>query len=233
MKEIAKLTGQDPDNLAKLATTDILGAVPNKDEISSFYSMSSHATAQGKRSTPNTYIRATLNDPKKYPLTVAMNSLVTRVLFANATTTPTAIGVEVMEGASMYKADPRHVEGAKGGLVQYMAKREVIVSGGTFNTPQILKLSGIGPAAELKKFNITVIKDLPGVGENMADNYEGSLMGLSKTPIGSQITMIFRSASAPSKKRNIFTWCGGVSAANPSSTKPVLFLVSTPCQHTR
>ncbi|KAH8885554.1 alcohol oxidase, partial [Thozetella sp. PMI_491] len=211
MKEMARLTGQDPNDVANLANRDILGDYKNKDEITSFYNMAQHSDNQGKRSSPNNYIKATLKDPKKYPLTVQLNSFVTKVLFANATAgaAPAAIGVEVMQGGSSYKADPKHVAGTKGPLVKFTAKREVIVSGGAFNSPQILKLSGIGPADELKKFSIPLIKDLPGVGERLADNYEGSLLGLSKVPVdGGLITMMFRTPSAPTKKRNIFTWCG-------------------------
>jgi choline dehydrogenase len=43
---------------------------------------------------------------------------------------------------------------------EVFASREVIVSAGAFNTPQLLKLSGVGPAEELKKFNIDIIVDL-------------------------------------------------------------------------
>ncbi|KAL7928636.1 putative choline dehydrogenase [Trichoderma chlorosporum] len=50
------------------------------------------------------------------------------------------------------------------------AKKEVIVSGGTFQTPQLLQVSGVGPAALLKKFNIPVVADRPGVGQNMGDH---------------------------------------------------------------
>jgi choline dehydrogenase len=53
-----------------------------------------------------------------------------------------------------------------------MAAREVIISAGTFNSPQILKLSGIGPAAELSKFGIKQVVNLPGVGMNLQDRYE-------------------------------------------------------------
>ena len=210
LHELAKLTGQDTGNASRLVEKDILGDYPNKDQITSFYSMVQHMDKQGKRSSPNNYIKATLADPKKYPLTLRLNSLVTKVLFANDTKSgiPTAIGVEVMDGKSVYKADPRYKPGTKGPLTQIFANKEVIVSGGTFNTPQILKLSGVGPADELKKFNIPVIKDLPGVGEHLADNYENSLLAIGQAPVGGGlITLMFKTPSAP-KNRNIFTWCG-------------------------
>jgi choline dehydrogenase-like flavoprotein len=52
----------------------------------------------------------------------------------------------------------------------------VIISAGTFNTPQLLKLSGIGPAAELHKLGIPVVVNLPGVGQNLQDRYENSVI---------------------------------------------------------
>jgi choline dehydrogenase len=48
----------------------------------------------------------------------------------------------------------------------------VIVSAGSINSPKLLKLSGIGPAAELRKHGIAVLSDLPGVGENLQDHLE-------------------------------------------------------------
>ena len=163
----------------------------------------------GRRSSPNNYIRATLDDPARFPLTVKLHSLVTKVLFSHSTKQPRAIGVELMEGASLYKADPRHVPGTKGPTLQVFANKEVIISGGTFNSPQILKLSGIGPKAELQRLGIKVVKDLPGVGENLGDNYEASLLGLSAEPIvAGSATGIFRTANAATKNRNILAWCG-------------------------
>ncbi|MFK7803782.1 MAG: GMC family oxidoreductase, partial [Anaerolineae bacterium] len=50
------------------------------------------------------------------------------------------------------------------------ASKEVIVSGGALNSPQLLMLSGIGPKAELEELGISVVMDLPGVGENLQDH---------------------------------------------------------------
>lgn len=52
------------------------------------------------------------------------------------------------------------------------ARRDVILSGGTFQSPQLLMLSGIGPAAHLKHHGIPVIADRPGVGENLQDHLD-------------------------------------------------------------
>lgn len=52
------------------------------------------------------------------------------------------------------------------------AKAEVVLCGGPINSPQLLKLSGIGPAAELRAHGIPVVHDLPGVGENLQDHLE-------------------------------------------------------------
>jgi len=73
----------------------------------------------------------------------------------------------------MYSADPRHNFTANPGTKkQVFARKEVIVSGGTFNSPQLLMLSGIGPKADLQNLSIPVIVDLPGVGTNLQDNAE-------------------------------------------------------------
>jgi choline dehydrogenase len=107
-------------------------------------------------------------------LIVKTHALVTRVLFDGTT----AIGVEYLEGEHLYRADPNAPQsGPEPGPRQTMlATREVILSAGSFNTPQILKLSGVGPADELTAHGISPIVDLPGVGENLNDRYEVSVV---------------------------------------------------------
>ena len=56
-------------------------------------------------------------------------------------------------------------------LREVHARREVIVCAGTINSPKLLQLSGIGSAALLQQFGIGVLKDLPGVGENLRDHF--------------------------------------------------------------
>ena len=107
---------------------------------------------------------------RRYPdkLSVKLNCLVTRVLFDADNR---AVGVEYQEGPRLYRAHAKSSE-TDGEIKEVYASREVILSGGAFNTPQILMLSGVGPADELEKFNIPVRVDLPGVGSNLQDRYE-------------------------------------------------------------
>lgn len=114
---------------------------------------------------------------KKYPLDVRMNTHVTKVVFDESVTPPRATGVEFLDGRHLYRASPLSKYSLKGTPGSASASREVIVSGGVYNSPQLLKLSGIGPEKELKKFGIKVIKDLPGVGTNLQDHYEISVQG--------------------------------------------------------
>ena len=63
------------------------------------------------------------------------------------------------------------------------ARREVIVSGGTYNSPHLLMLSGIGPAAHLKDHGIAVVHDSPGVGRNLQEHPTASLEWFAKEPV--------------------------------------------------
>ncbi len=99
-------------------------------------------------------------------LRIELDALATRVLFDG----DRAIGVEYLKGRRLYRASP----GAAGAgeRKQVIAARDVILSGGAFNSPQLLMLSGIGPRAELEAQGIAVKVDLPGVGRNLQDRYE-------------------------------------------------------------
>ena len=63
------------------------------------------------------------------------------------------------------------------------ARREVIVSAGSLNSPKLLLLSGIGPAGQLSQLGIDVVHDLPGVGENLQDHYGALITYKSKLPL--------------------------------------------------
>jgi choline dehydrogenase len=56
------------------------------------------------------------------------------------------------------------------------ARVEVLVAGGSFNSPQLLQLSGVGPASISQRFGIGVVADLPGVGTNLQDHYAARLV---------------------------------------------------------
>jgi choline dehydrogenase-like flavoprotein len=101
-------------------------------------------------------------------LEIRLNCLATRVLLDDD---QRAVGVEYLEGARLYRAG--HEPTATPGVLKSIrAAREVILAGGAFNTPQLLMLSGIGPADHLREHGITVRVDLPGVGSNLQDRYE-------------------------------------------------------------
>ncbi|HZN93695.1 MAG TPA: GMC oxidoreductase, partial [Myxococcales bacterium] len=126
----------------------------------------------GGRNGTREYIRKTAAR-KDCRLTVQMQTLVTRVLFDQQLR---ATGVEYQRGAHLYRADPASGAAAPGVTGRAHARREVILSGGTFNTPQLLMLSGVGPAAHLRAHGIPVRVDLPGTGQNLQDRYEISVV---------------------------------------------------------
>ena len=62
-----------------------------------------------------------------------------------------------------------------GSLRQARARAEVLLAGGSINSPQLLQLSGVGPGALLQEHAIAVVHDLPGVGENLQDHIGGRI----------------------------------------------------------
>lgn len=112
-------------------------------------------------------------------LFIKTGALATRVLFDDDNK---AVGVEYLEGAHLYRADPGYRPEDSGTSIQVGASREVILCGGAFNTPQLLQLSGIGPGDLLQEHGIPVRVDLPGVGANLQDRYEVTVVNQMKKP---------------------------------------------------
>ncbi|XP_025191572.1 glucose dehydrogenase [FAD, quinone]-like [Melanaphis sacchari] len=127
----------------------------------------------GKNQIGINYIQATMKNGRRYStntaflfpartrsnLHVKKESTVTRIIIEKGT--KKAIGVEFVTNRKKYRV---------------FVRKEVIVSGGAINSPQLLMLSGIGPEEHLKDIKIPLIKDLP-VGENLMDHV--ALGGLS------------------------------------------------------
>ncbi|MFO1112468.1 MAG: GMC family oxidoreductase [Rhodospirillales bacterium] len=125
-------------------------------------------TNNGRRYGPRQFIHETAAKlPDK--LIVKTHRLVTRVVFEGTR----AVGVEYLEGSHLYRADPNSASVATPPVKKILrASREVILAAGSFNTPQLLKLSGIGPRDELDNFGIRTLVNLPCVGRNLQDRYE-------------------------------------------------------------
>ena len=104
----------------------------------------------GRRwSAANAYLRPAL----KRPNLTMVSGLARRVLFDGKRAT----GIEIARGSS---------------IETITANREVILAASSINSPKLLKLSGIGPAAELAQHGIEVLADRPGVGANLQDHLE-------------------------------------------------------------
>jgi choline dehydrogenase len=123
-------------------------------------------------------------------LTILTHTLATKLVLDES---GRCVAVDYLAGASLYRADPRATKAAPGVPGRARARREVILAGGAFNTPQLLKLSGIGPAEELQQWGIDVAVDLRGVGRNLQDRYEASVV----TKLGEQFRLITGAAFHP------------------------------------
>lgn len=137
---------------AFIASAESLGIPRNDDfngatqEGTGYYQAT---TRNGRRSSTATgYLRAAEKRPN---LRVETAALATRILFEGTR----ASGVEFLQH----------------GTTRIANAREVILAGGTFNSPQLLQLSGVGPAAQLQELGIPVVLDLPGVGADLQDHF--------------------------------------------------------------
>lgn len=167
-------------NLETLIAGDANADIATRDTVPGYYQIpisTNSAHRVGAREFV-VAVRDATNDngTKKYPLDVRLNTHVTKITFDQSVSPPVATGVEFLDGQYLYKASPKS-SGATGTPGSATASREVIIAGGVYNSPQILKLSGVGPADELKQFGIPVVVDSPGVGTNLQDHYEITVQG--------------------------------------------------------
>jgi choline dehydrogenase len=116
---------------------------------------------RGRRlSAAGAYLHPVMGRPN---LTVCCRAFVTRILFDGTR----AVGVEYSQRG--------HRTRARAG--------QVILCGGSINSPQLLQLSGVGPAGLLRGLGIEVVADLPGVGENLQDHLEVYVQHACKQPV--------------------------------------------------
>ena len=116
----------------------------------------------GRRcSAANAYLRPAMRRPN---LALRTHALAERVLFEGRR----AVGVRYQHAGSSHEV---------------RARREVILSAGPINSPQLLKLSGVGPAEEVAALGIAVLQHLPGVGENLQDHLEFYFQVASREPV--------------------------------------------------
>jgi len=156
---------ENPLHAAWLAAAREAG-YPSTDDVNGFqqegFGRMDMTVGQGRRSSAaNAYLRPATRRPN---LSVLTHSLATRVLFDGRRVD----AVEYRRGNAVHRV---------------RIGRELILSGGPINTPQLLKLSGIGPAAELRDLGIDVVKELPGVGENLQDHLEFYFQVACKQPV--------------------------------------------------
>lgn len=129
-----------------------------------------------------------------------------------------AVGVKVYPREHAYQADARaqHVPAkwASDAKTIY-CRKEVLLCGGAFNTPQLLMLSGIGPAEHLRDNGIETVVDLPGVGSNLQDRYEVPVVARLKKPFESLNNLRLTSFGPDAEKDPILLdWMDNIGNAN-------------------
>ena len=120
------------------------------------------------------------------------------------------------------------VEVERDGQVQRIrARREVIVSSGAINSPVMLLVSGIGPAAELAAHGIEVRHDLPGVGKNLQDHYQASFAFKTNAPDTLNEAVMSRTKSAKLALEWLLKGSGQLSVG---ATEATMFCKSSPSE---
>lgn len=170
-------------SLATLLSHD-LNAALERGETTGLYRLPL-ATSSGVRNGPREHLLRTVAEG--YPLTIMTGTLVTRVLWGekpNRSGEPIAVGVEVLRQSHVYRAslEPERVSEPRESLF-VRESGEVILSAGTFNSPQLLGLSGVGDRAALGKIGIDAVADRRAVGENLQDRYEAAVVSELEAPL--------------------------------------------------
>lgn len=160
---------------------------------------------------------------------------------------PRATGVRCLHREHAYEADPnaRETEAypSESEEVRLHCRREVLLCGGTFNTPQLLMLSGIGPPGHLQEKGVEPRVELPGVGLNLQDRYEVPIiatvtdrfrsldgLNLSIPDPDSQLRRWIEYPRASAYRRGIYSTNGGLvglfvrSRQEPDANQPDLFI---------
>ncbi len=158
-------TLSNPLHAAWLAAAREAG-YPHTDDVNGYqqegFGRMDMTVQDGRRcSAANAYLRPAM---QRRNLSVITHALATRILFEGRR----AIGVEYRRSGAVHTA---------------RAAREVILAGGPINSPQLLKLSGVGPAAELNALGIPLVHELPGVGENLQDHLEFYFQVACREPV--------------------------------------------------
>ncbi len=169
-----------------VANPDVNNDSADRDTSEKVVMIPTAITKKGRRNSARDLIVSQMGNN----LTVLTGALVTRVLFDEesiAKGEPEATGVEYLVGEKIYQAT-KSAHPNSGKRSRMYARREVILAGGTFNTPQILMNSGIGPRAELSKFESAhpeyrIILDRKGVGANLQDRYEVGVVSDTRDPV--------------------------------------------------
>ncbi|MEP7106368.1 MAG: GMC family oxidoreductase N-terminal domain-containing protein [Ferruginibacter sp.] len=119
-----------------------------------------------RHSTAKAFLKPVMHRPN---LTVRTGCMVKKIVIEN----DRATGVEIIS--------------KKGETISIRCNKEVILSAGAIQSPQVLMLSGIGDADELKEFNIASRHHLPGVGKNLQDHVWCGVSGASNIPTGNSV----------------------------------------------
>jgi len=200
------------------------------------------AVKDGKRNGPREFLLCT---QKTNPanLRIQLHALARRILFDGTR----AVGVEYYEGPHLYEADPAARKNGRPSarpeppVRRVFASREVILCAGAFNSPQLLKLSGVGPARELRNHGIAIVRELPGVGENLQDRYEVGVVSRFEKPFalleGGRFVPPKDGVADPYwdqwlKGQGVYTTNGALIAvlkrSNPDLHEPDLFIFGLP-----